>query len=851
MIDFKCKMCGGSLTVSEGQTVVKCDFCDTNQTVPVFDDEKKLAFYNRANILRLNCEFDKAAGIYETIVTEYTQEAEAYWGLVLCKYGIEYVDDPKTGAKVPTCHRTLFTPIFKDSDYKNAIKYSDVVSRDLYEEEAKVIAKIQASILEISSKEEPFDVFICYKETDAVGNRTEDSVLAFDIYKKLTKEGYKVFYSKVTLEDKLGSEYEPYIFAALYSAKVMLVVTTSKENCESVWVANEWKRYLSLIDNGLEKYIISCVKGISPKELPLELQNIQGIDMSKIGAMQDLLYGIEKLHRYSSTQKVTEHPLYEDDDVVEEEDKIDEAYLIEAGYNKYVSDLRDLDSFIASVSDVEPIITFFETAGDYKDSKHYLDIAKIEYAKRAASYKETIQALVYLDEIPHVVGVEQLREECKIKLIKYRKKDLQNRGLAVPEGDEETTYCLCSVMEGLAESKKRQNNYSSELDEFDWLIIKSCEESGAAYINEVGLKIIEREHDKAELLKIQKILINLADSNITNYQKIKEFVDNSIQAIYDAEQAEIEKQKKQKKKYLISTIALILSIVVILSTVLIVINHGYSAEHFTIEVVSKKNDSFNDNLATGYWQAGYFYTFGFEVTNDSPNAIKKLSGTMDINNSKGKTLATTTINLSGDLESGEKGTWNVQVNVDKGDNAKEIWNSDFSELEITFRIREITFENGTEKRYNDTKNEIVHKSSGEKTPDADNPSGSQSGNNTLLSLVKNYAGEDAILPDNYSSADYHVPDCQRYSYKDDAYYDSYYALIKVEEENKDGFLNDFIEKLISNGFALRYDEFDYEYIKNDTVIYFTDVIASRLYNPSTGAEEIEYYYINYYAYSLN
>ena len=192
-------MCGGSLKVLDGQTVVRCEFCDTNQTLPVFDDEKKIAFYNRANTLRMNCEFDKAAGVYETIVTEYTQEAEAYWGLVLCKYGIEYVDDPKTRAKVPTCHRTLFTPIFKDSDYKNAIKYSDVVSRDLYEEEAKVIAKIQASILEISSKEEPFDVFICYKETDAVGNRTEDSVLAFDIYKNLTKEGYKVFYSKITL----------------------------------------------------------------------------------------------------------------------------------------------------------------------------------------------------------------------------------------------------------------------------------------------------------------------------------------------------------------------------------------------------------------------------------------------------------------------------------------------------------------------------------------------------------------------------------------------------------------------------------------------------------------------------
>ena len=118
----------------------------------------------------------------------------------------EYVDDTKTGRKVPTCHLTLYTSIFEDADYKSAIRYSDVVSRDLYEEEARTIAKIQVAILEISAKEEPFDIFICYKETDQGGNRTEDSVLAFDIHRTLTKEGYKVFYSKITLEDKLGSE---------------------------------------------------------------------------------------------------------------------------------------------------------------------------------------------------------------------------------------------------------------------------------------------------------------------------------------------------------------------------------------------------------------------------------------------------------------------------------------------------------------------------------------------------------------------------------------------------------------------------------------------------------------------
>ena len=99
MAVYKCKMCGGDLHVEEGATTAECEFCGTLQTVPSADDEKKATLFNRANRLRRASEFDKAAGIYESIVADFPEEAEAYWGLVLCKYGIEYVDDPKTGKK--------------------------------------------------------------------------------------------------------------------------------------------------------------------------------------------------------------------------------------------------------------------------------------------------------------------------------------------------------------------------------------------------------------------------------------------------------------------------------------------------------------------------------------------------------------------------------------------------------------------------------------------------------------------------------------------------------------------------------------------------------------------------------
>ena len=294
MAVFKCKMCGGALEVNN-ETVATCSYCGTQQTLPRLDDEKRAQLYDRANYFRRENEFDKAMGIYEMILSDEKTDSEAYWGIVLCRYGIEYVEDPRSHKRIPTVNRAQFTSIFDDEDYKKAVTYADSMQKGIYEAEATVIDKIQKGILALSSKEEPFDIFICYKETDNQGNRTQDSVYAQDIYNALVKEGYKVFFSRITLEDKLGSAYEPYIFAALNSAKVMLVVGTSKGNFNAVWVKNEWSRFISLIKAGKEKTLIPLYKDISPYEMPEEFQYLQSQDMGKIGYIQDVVHGVKKL----------------------------------------------------------------------------------------------------------------------------------------------------------------------------------------------------------------------------------------------------------------------------------------------------------------------------------------------------------------------------------------------------------------------------------------------------------------------------------------------------------------------------------------------------------------------------
>ena len=292
---LRCKMCGGTMEIDAKQSVAVCQYCGTRQTLPRLDSERVAGLYERAELLRRGNDFDKAAAVYEQIVSLAPNDAEAYWSLVLCRYGIEYVEDPASHKRVPTINRVRFGSILEDADYLSALRNADDEQKSVYIAEAEAIEAIQKGYLAISEREKPFDVFICYKETDDNGKRTMDSVLANDLYHQLTQEGFKVFFSRITLEDKLGTEYEPYIFAALNSAKVMVVLGTKPEYFSAVWVRNEWSRFLTLIRNGEQKVLIPAYRDMSPYDLPEEFSHLQALDMSRLGFMQDLIRGIKKI----------------------------------------------------------------------------------------------------------------------------------------------------------------------------------------------------------------------------------------------------------------------------------------------------------------------------------------------------------------------------------------------------------------------------------------------------------------------------------------------------------------------------------------------------------------------------
>ena len=298
MAIYTCKMCGGQLKNEPGTSICTCDYCSTRQTLPLIDDDQAANMINRANHFRQLGDFDKAADTYTRLIAADDgngADPDLYWSLVLCRYGIEYVNDPVTNRWIATCHRMQYYSILDDPDYRKAVNKADPLRRAYYEQEAEYIAQIQKRILEIAEREEPFDIFLCYKETDADGNHTQDSVLAQEMYYQLEKEGFKVFFSRITLEGKLGTEYEPYIFAALHSAKTMVVIGTDPSYFEAVWVRNEWSRYLSIMQEEGLRSLIVAYKDMNPYDIPDALSMYPAQDMGKLGFLQDLVRGIRKL----------------------------------------------------------------------------------------------------------------------------------------------------------------------------------------------------------------------------------------------------------------------------------------------------------------------------------------------------------------------------------------------------------------------------------------------------------------------------------------------------------------------------------------------------------------------------
>lgn len=300
-----CKTCGGT-TLREGNYDV-CEFCG-NRWEREGSDTLTVEREKAWDALREG-DFDTSSRLFERILESAPLDHEAHWGRALAINGILYITD-YTGRRVPTCNNITSRPFTEGRDVSLAIENAPGEIAAGYREQAAYIEAVRAEWFSKAAKEPPFDVFISYKESDRENGiaRTPDSYDAQELYHALEAEGYRVFFSRVSLREKVSEHYEPYIYAALNSAKVMIVFGEKPEHFSAVWVKNEWMRFQNRIERG-EKHPHSLVvvyKDMDPYDLPAPLRARQALNYSDLTLLRTLTAHIARIKGEASGAAVGE-----------------------------------------------------------------------------------------------------------------------------------------------------------------------------------------------------------------------------------------------------------------------------------------------------------------------------------------------------------------------------------------------------------------------------------------------------------------------------------------------------------------------------------------------------------------
>ncbi len=291
-----CYNCGGSFQEENGRMV--CLYCGTVMPRKITDEEASL-LYSAFQKLRL-ADFEASEQEFDDVISRHPGCAQAYWGRMMSRYGIKYESD-YDGKRVPTCYAELMESVTESSDYHKALEYADEETAAVFKEHAAYMDRVCLEWKEKAGKEKPYDIFISYKDSDSENGlaHTSDSDELRELYLFLMKKGYRVFFSRESLLEKTGEKYEPYIYGAIASAKIMLVYGSKPEYIVSTWVKNEWTRYMKRIASG-EKHpesLLVAYKGFSPKELPSALcaAGRQHIDAGKPEFYNEILEAINRL----------------------------------------------------------------------------------------------------------------------------------------------------------------------------------------------------------------------------------------------------------------------------------------------------------------------------------------------------------------------------------------------------------------------------------------------------------------------------------------------------------------------------------------------------------------------------
>ncbi len=269
---FNCPSCNSTEGKKDGK-YIKCKFCGNLYRANLMDEPMYVDLRYAVN-KRQEANFDDARRCYDKLIKNNPEDSsleEAYWGRFLCEqYVIFYQND--MGESIPSFWEINREHYSKSHSYQKAIEYGAFSgNRENYERLAERIEEYKKKYVKVKEEyPDGYQVFICFKDSG-----TNDRNLGYDLYNEFSGK-YKIFFSPKSLNEISGNDYEPYIYHALKTARVLLVLCSSRDALESKWVHNEWWRFYKF-SNGTDRTIIPIFRrGFEEAQLPQEIKNCQG-----------------------------------------------------------------------------------------------------------------------------------------------------------------------------------------------------------------------------------------------------------------------------------------------------------------------------------------------------------------------------------------------------------------------------------------------------------------------------------------------------------------------------------------------------------------------------------------------
>lgn len=262
----------------------------------------------------------------------------------------------------------------------------------------------------ISAVYENTDVFIAYQETDAQGRRTKDSIIAQEIYNKLTNAKIETFYQRISTDGAAGETLEAISDFAISQAKTIVIVGTNKDSFNVVT-----EKYRSFFGG---KKLLPVYADMEAYDMPEDVKNLQALSYSSVGSLNDLvktiLHELNRDNEYNAVDLATEREKKKRSTVLIA--VIATLVLIICGILYYVFGTanvlpsRKYDAAMRAFNEGQYVdaIEKFSEISDYKDSSEQL---KKIYNQYDGYYKnEDNNVSLYIDIKDNIKAVIEIRK---------------------------------------------------------------------------------------------------------------------------------------------------------------------------------------------------------------------------------------------------------------------------------------------------------------------------------------------------------------------------------------------------------------------------------------------------------